>query len=481
MTVSATSRKAGPYSCNGVQTAFPFSFKVFSDSDVLVTITDVYGAESAATLITDYTVALNSDQDASPGGVVNMIVAPVNTALITLSSQVTASQSVVLTNQGGFYPKVISDAFDRMTILIQQLAEVVSRAPVVNISSGLSGAGLVQFVTNAASQVASYATQAANSAISAAASALVLANSAYSLTIKNKLLNGSLSLWQRGTSFSIPSATVVYTADRWYGSRLGGNQTVSRIAGSRGTYALKMQRTAGDTSGNWVAISQPFDTDTINEMRGNQVTLSFYAKAGANFSGVMAVAMYCGTGAVGNLFSGTWVGTNNPINATPAITTTLTKYTFVSSAIPAGTNQIDLRIGFAPSGTAGADDSMTVEQIQLEIGTTVTPFEVRPTGIELALCQRFYERLGGVASDITVRGYLLNAGYFENALFYKVTKRVAPTVAVVGTWTVSNVNQPVATGAGLNSCSIYAQSTFTGDCYFQTAGASTYVDVNAEI
>ena len=33
----------------------------------------------------------------------------------------------------------------------------------------------------------------------------------------------------------------------------------------------------------------------------------------------------------------------------------------------------------------------TVKNVQLELGTTATPFEVRPIGLELMLCQRYYQ------------------------------------------------------------------------------------------
>jgi hypothetical protein len=69
-----------------------------------------------------------------------MIVAPAAGYLITLTSAVQNLQAVVLTNGGGFYPQVISDVFDRLTILVQQVAEKTSRALTVAISSEASTA-----------------------------------------------------------------------------------------------------------------------------------------------------------------------------------------------------------------------------------------------------------------------------------------------------------------------------------------------------
>ena len=65
---SSGTRKAGPFSGNGSVTAFPFSFKVFQASDLLVVQTDTTPTDYTLTLNTDYTVALNANQDANPGG-----------------------------------------------------------------------------------------------------------------------------------------------------------------------------------------------------------------------------------------------------------------------------------------------------------------------------------------------------------------------------------------------------------------------------
>lgn len=135
MTISSQTRKAGPYIGNGSQTAFPFTFKVFSASDLLVVQTDLSLVDTTLTLTTNYTVSLNTDQNSNPGGTVNMLVAPPANYKLTLSSQVSPLQTVDLTNQGGFYPNVISTALDKLTILVQQLTEQASRSIKASIST----------------------------------------------------------------------------------------------------------------------------------------------------------------------------------------------------------------------------------------------------------------------------------------------------------------------------------------------------------
>lgn len=193
MSISSSTRKAGPFACNGSTVAFPFAFKVFTTDDVRVVLTDSNSVESDLALGTNYTVALNADQDANPGGTVTTTATYATGYKITLTSQVQNLQPVTLTNQGGFYPKVINDALDRLTIMAQQLAEQVGRAVKTSISSSSSTPDQLLFdigaaVTNAlnsataaagsATNSANSATASANSATASAGSATAAANSA---------------------------------------------------------------------------------------------------------------------------------------------------------------------------------------------------------------------------------------------------------------------------------------------------------------
>ena len=102
MTISSTIRTAGPYAGTGVQQVFPFSFKVFVATDLLVLLT-VSGSSVIQALTTQYTVSLNADQNATPGGTVTMLAAPATGATLNLSSQVPELQPTDLANVGSFY------------------------------------------------------------------------------------------------------------------------------------------------------------------------------------------------------------------------------------------------------------------------------------------------------------------------------------------------------------------------------------------
>lgn len=145
MTISSTTRKAGPFDGNGVTTSFPFTFKVFAKSDLRVVHTTPGGVESDLVLDSDYSVALNADQDANPGGTVTYPLsgAPLPAYYkLTLAGGLDYMQPTDITNGGGFYPQVVENGLDRLTMLIQQLGEELDRAVRIAISDDQEGLDL---------------------------------------------------------------------------------------------------------------------------------------------------------------------------------------------------------------------------------------------------------------------------------------------------------------------------------------------------
>lgn len=130
MTISSETRKAGPFNGNDATTSFPFTFKVFAKTDIRVVLATPSGTETDLVLDSDYSVTLNGDQDAAPGGTITYPISGDALATgwtLTAVGDIDALQPTDLTNQGGFYPQVIENALDRATILVQQLQETDSR------------------------------------------------------------------------------------------------------------------------------------------------------------------------------------------------------------------------------------------------------------------------------------------------------------------------------------------------------------------
>jgi hypothetical protein len=121
MTINSTVRTAGPFQGDGSTVSYQFGFKVFQDSDLLVTrVDETTNAPVELALSVDYTVTLNANQDTAPGGTVTLTTPLAATQSLSMTSDVVPTQGASIPNMGGFYPKVIEAALDRLTILAQQ-------------------------------------------------------------------------------------------------------------------------------------------------------------------------------------------------------------------------------------------------------------------------------------------------------------------------------------------------------------------------
>ena len=133
MTISSTTRSAGPFTGNATAATFPFVFKVFQGGDLLVTnVLLSTGAKATLNLNSDYTVLLNADQDGNPGGNITLTAGPLAYGYtLTITSAMANLQLTEFLNHGGFYPEVLTQALDRLTILIQQLQETINNPLIV--------------------------------------------------------------------------------------------------------------------------------------------------------------------------------------------------------------------------------------------------------------------------------------------------------------------------------------------------------------
>jgi hypothetical protein len=269
----------------------------------------------------------------------------------------------------------------------------------------------------------------------------------------NRIINGDMRIWQRGTTISNPTTSNFYTADRWGVNRNSdvSGATVSRdISGLSGfEYSLKLQRTAGNTNTGSLTLWYSNESTNTYDLAGSPVTLSFWAKTGANYSGgVLNAIIYSGTGTDQRVYA--YTGATTVVSANQTITSTWTRYAFTGT-VPANSTELGLQISFTPTGTAGADDSVYITGVQLESGSTATEFERRPYGTELALCQRYYWR----PAANTPLGRCSDANsLWQAAFFMKQTMRAAPTLEAGATYTAgggANGTPIQATGTGLGA------------------------------
>jgi hypothetical protein len=262
---------------------------------------------------------------------------------------------------------------------------------------------------------------------------------------KNRLINGAFGIAQRGTSFTnLGSSAPAYGLDRWSawrGSYVAGLSASQQTGFSGFTNCYRFGRAASNASLEPIYTSQIIESVNMLDLAGQTINLSFYARAGANFSATSSnLTVLVVTGTATNqtttaLSLGTWTGYANTGSLIQALTTTATQYTF-SVAIPSNVQSMAVQFIYVPTGTAGASDYVEVTGVQLEKGTTATSFDYRPYGTELVLCQRYYEVMYSTPSGAQVVGLQRLASNFWAQWDFLVEKRAGPTVAITsaGSW-----------------------------------------------
>lgn len=124
MTVS-TEVDHNDYTGNGVTTSFPYTFRIFKKSDLVVQVVDLNENITELILDTDYTV---TGAGGYTGGNVILSTALANGYQISISRELPVTQETDLRNQGKFFAEVHEDAFDKLTMLIQQVRSLFSLA-----------------------------------------------------------------------------------------------------------------------------------------------------------------------------------------------------------------------------------------------------------------------------------------------------------------------------------------------------------------
>lgn len=279
---------------------------------------------------------------------------------------------------------------------------------------------------------------------------------------RNAIINGNFDHWQRGTSFLNP-AVGAYTTDRWMvvydGS--GATRTLSRQAFTLGqidvpgepTYFFRFAQSVAGSGGNFNAISQRIES--VRTFAGQQVTLSFYAKAAAALTlPLMAFRQTFGSGGSPSTFVDTYTGFGQ------VITTSWTRYSFtitmpsISGKTLGTDNNDNMEVFiFLPINTTFTFD---ITQVQLELGPIATPFERRPPQTELALCQRYYQNSGQAANRDSA--LVFNANIYKSSLF-PVSMRAAPSLTLVPV--SGSIVNPV-----VNQHGFYAYCTQTVGAYY---------------
>lgn len=314
----------------------------------------------------------------------------------------------------------------------------------------------------------------------------------------NAIINGGFDIWQRGTSFPLgaPSASQ-YSADRWlvYSPATSQHTASRQTAGLDGfRFALRFQRNSGSTNTNLTGLYYGAETAESVRFANQSVTLSFYARRGANYSptaNALSASIITGTGTDQNIING-WTGGSTIGNASVTLSTTWTRFT-VTATVGSTATQLGVFFNSVSTGTAGANDWYEITGVQLEAGSVATPF-VRAGGTlqgELAACQRYYIRYTGTGS-----GYSGGLGTASSTTVAKigyqtpVEMRATPTSIDFSSYAIFDGASVIAVSAlTLQSQSsnkmLVVDATTTGLTqfrpYFGIASSTGFVGFSAEL
>jgi hypothetical protein len=219
---------------------------------------------------------------------------------------------------------------------------------------------------------------------------------------RNRIINGNFDFWQRGASFTGDE----YGADRWLNARVGSTHTATRQAFTLGqtavpgepTYFCRTVVVTSSGASNYAILVQRIED--VRTFAGQQVTVSFWAKVDSTKNIAVELVQEFGTG-------GSPSAQVRAIGTTKVSIGTSWQKVTVTATVPSisgktlGTNG-DSYLALTFWFDAGSDfnaftDSLgqqsgtfEIAQVQIEPGAAATPFERRPIGTELALCQRYF-------------------------------------------------------------------------------------------
>ncbi len=220
---------------------------------------------------------------------------------------------------------------------------------------------------------------------------------------RNAVINGDFRVNQidpQDVGYALTTSVAYGSVDMWAAQMLtSAAATMKRVASTLTgfQYFLKIQRTASSVLTGVIALVQVIPTANSIPLAGQQVTLSFYGKIGANYSqsgNGLNVFIITGTGmdeGSASAVSGGWTGYSSALQHTEILSAAVQRF-FRTYTIPSGAKELAVLFEMVPTGTAGADDSFSITGVQLEPGITASPYELRPFSMLLALCRHFYRK-----------------------------------------------------------------------------------------
>ena len=237
----------------------------------------------------------------------------------------------------------------------------------------------------------------------------------------NPIINGSMDIWQRGTTFAITHAVPFYTADRWYANLIqaGATYTVNRStniptvaqAGILFNYSIEVDVGVAMTApaiGDYAYLRQIIEGYNWRAFAQRDIVISFWVMSAKTGIHVLAIsngvdrtypAQYTVTTA------NTWENKKVAIPASPSAGTwgfTNARgldvlFVMASGSTNHGTaNTWNSDTKFATASQVNAMDNTVnffrITGVKMELGSVATPIQFVPFEEELARCKRYYQK-----------------------------------------------------------------------------------------
>jgi hypothetical protein len=237
---------------------------------------------------------------------------------------------------------------------------------------------------------------------------------------KNYIINGGFDVSQRG---NYTTSTFLngegYFVDRWkyVNSSIFNYQHTSVILpNNKSVRAIKI--IANSSATGYGQIRQL--VENFESIKGQTITLSAYVRSNKTVSSGLMLSWYSGDvtwqeGQGQIICDGNWH---------------LIKFTGVFSQ-----NATRCEIGVINNNQWISGEFIEIAQVQLEEGSVATPFENRPYGLELSLCQRYYYSEDWAPYNI---GFVFNTTQLAvNVIKLPVAMRVVPTITSIKAYHIS--------------------------------------------